>query len=100
MQTNSRRSLTILLLGWILFSPCHLVTLSPCQAHEIDSPMYHDPDLPPPPIEYFFPEKTQALWLKALQQPQADLRCKAADAIARARERGVKGLEVFIPDLL
>jgi HEAT repeat protein len=66
----------------------------------IDSPMYKSPDLPRPPVEWVFPEGAKELWLKALERPEAELKCKAADAIARAYARGVKGFESFIPSLL
>jgi HEAT repeat protein len=66
----------------------------------IDSPMYKSPDLPSPPVEWVFPEGAKELWLKALERPEAELKCKAADAIARAHAKGVKGFESFIPSLL
>src|SRR5205809_7929856 len=65
----------------------------------IDSPMYRSPDLPMPPIVWLFPEKAKDLWLRALERPEADLRCKAADAVALAHRRGVKGLEVTVAPL-
>jgi hypothetical protein len=58
----------------------------------IDSPMYLDPDLPAPPIEYLLPEKLPALWLAALERPEEDYRARAAEAIARAHQIGAKGL--------
>lgn len=66
----------------------------------IDSPMYQAPDLPAPPVVMVFPEEAKGLWLKALERPEADLRCKAADAIALAQRRGVKGLETTVAPLL
>src|SRR5690349_8418654 len=85
---------------------CLLVSLSPCllvcgvvceeaRAYDeaIDSPMYRLPDLPGPRVVVEFPQGAVTLWLRALERPEADLKCKAADAIARARSRGVKGLE-------
>jgi HEAT repeat protein len=55
--------------------------------------MYKDPDLPTPHMEHVFPEKAKGLWLKALERPEADMKCKAAEAIALAHRRGVKGME-------
>jgi HEAT repeat protein len=91
----------------ILLSPCHLVTLSPCQASStwsfdevIDSPMYRDPDLPRPRVVKVFPEGAKALWLRALERPEAEMRYRAAGAIAEARRRGMKGLETTVAPLV
>ena len=66
----------------------------------IDSPMYKSPALPAAPrVVTIFPEKALDLWLKALERPEADLKCKAADAIALAHRRGVKGLQRTIAPL-
>jgi HEAT repeat protein len=75
--------------------------LSPCHAFDelIDSSMYRDPALPAAPVVPLFPEGTTALWLKALERPEADLRCRAAEAIAQARRRGAEGLEVTVGPL-
>jgi HEAT repeat protein len=62
--------------------------------------MYKNPQVPTAPIALVFPDKAQALWLKALEQPEADLKCKAADAIALGQRRGMKGLEITIDPLL
>jgi HEAT repeat protein len=66
----------------------------------IDSPMYRLPDLPGPPVEIVFPEGLRELWLRALQRPEAELRLKAADAIALAHQRGMKGLDAAVAPLL
>jgi HEAT repeat protein len=90
----------------LLLSPCLLVSLSVCLPMRvrgediIDSPMYHDPDLPVPPIVMVFPEKAKVLWLRALERPEAEMRVKAADAIALACRRGVKGMDTTIAPLL
>jgi HEAT repeat protein len=62
--------------------------------------MYRDPELPVPRVEYLFPEKAKALWLRALERPEVELRCRAAETIAEAHRRGMKGLETTIPALL
>jgi HEAT repeat protein len=62
--------------------------------------MYQAPELPVPPVVIVFPEEAKGLWLKALEAPQADLRCKAADTIALAHRRGMKGLETTVAPLL
>jgi HEAT repeat protein len=62
--------------------------------------MYKAPELPVAPrIEVSFPDKLVDLWLKALDRPEADVKCKAADAIMIAHQRGVKGLERTIAPL-
>jgi HEAT repeat protein len=66
----------------------------------IDSPMYHSPDLPVPPSKLVFPEEAKALWLRALERPDAETRFKAAEAIDLAHGRGVKGMETTIPALI
>jgi HEAT repeat protein len=66
----------------------------------IDSPMYHMPDVPMPPEVYDFPEGLKELWLRALERPEADIKCKAADAIAEAHQRGMKGLQTTIGPLV
>src|SRR5581483_8573528 len=66
----------------------------------IDSPMYHIPDIPIPREEAVFPDGLKELWLRALERPEADLRSKAADAIAHAHRMGMKGLESTIAPLL
>src|SRR5213592_592366 len=65
----------------------------------IDSPMYKSPEPAALRVEWIFPEKATGLWLKALERPEADLRCKAADAIALAHRRGAKGMDATIGPL-
>ena len=69
-------------------SVCCLVLLaSPCLAYDevIDSPMYADPALPAPDVVLTVPERAKELWLRALERPEAEMRYRAAAAIARAR---------------
>jgi HEAT repeat protein len=66
----------------------------------IDSPMYRIPDVPMPPVVRVFPEGLKELWLRALERPEADMKYKAAHAIARAHQMGMKGLETTIAPLL
>jgi HEAT repeat protein len=91
----------------IWLSPLLLLSFSPILAvcrgdfdEIIDSPMYKSPDLAAPRREIVFPEEARALWLKALQRPEADMKCKAAESITRAKLRGVQGLEATIAPLL
>ncbi|MBI1915568.1 MAG: hypothetical protein HYS12_12670 [Planctomycetes bacterium] len=64
----------------------------------IDSPMYKAPATPGPEIVTVFPKDALPLWLKAFERPgaEAETRCRIADAVVRARQRRVEGLEVFI----
>jgi HEAT repeat protein len=88
-------------------SACLLAILSPCPLvcrgdfdEIIDSPMYRMPEPPAARVVMVFPEEALGLWLRALERPEADLKCKAADAIVRAHRRGVKKLETTIDPLL
>ena len=65
----------------------------------IDSPMYRRPELPVPSFSTTFPQETIKLWLKALDRPDADMRCQAANTFTVAHKRGMKGLEVAIAPL-
>jgi HEAT repeat protein len=62
--------------------------------------MYRDPPLPFPRTVILFPEAARGLWLKALQRPEVELRCRAAETIARAHRRRMKGLETTIDPLI
>ena len=66
----------------------------------IDLPMYTSPPLPTPRVVQVFPEGALRLWLRALGRPEVDLRCQAADAIARAHRHGMKGLKTSVAPLL
>src|SRR5262245_28863433 len=77
-------------------SPC----LPLCRADEIiDSPMYKDPDLPMSKMVLVFRGEALDLWLEALKRPDADTRCRAVDAIAVAKRRGVKELQNAVAPL-
>jgi HEAT repeat protein len=79
--------------------PCLLQAAGPFDK-VIDSPMYRQPELPVPRVEIIFPQGAKALWLRALERPETDLRCQAAHAIAVAHRDGVKGFETTIDPLL
>ncbi len=66
----------------------------------IDSPMYRMPLLPVPAEVTTFPVKAVPLWLRALERPEADMRYKAAEAIALARRAGMKDLANTVAPLL
>jgi HEAT repeat protein len=65
----------------------------------IDSPMYQSPDVAGLKIVEVFPEKSIPVWLKALERPEVDFQCQAADTIGLAHRRGVKGLDAAIAPL-
>src|SRR5471030_880125 len=92
----------------VVLSSCFLAPLSACRASPpprtfdeiIDSPMYTDPDFPLPRRVMVFSDEAKGLWLRALERPEADLRCKAAEAIALAHQRGMEGLETTVGPLV
>jgi len=87
--------------AWLACAFCMLLAGSTCQAQYelIDSPMYHNPELPRASVVPLFPEDAKDLWLKAFERPEVDLRCQAADAIGFAHRRGAKGFESTIGPL-
>lgn len=66
----------------------------------IDSPMYRLPPLPAPPVDLVFSSRMKELWLRALKRPEVDMKLKAAETIALARQRGMKEREPFVAPLL
>ena len=62
--------------------------------------MYHDPQLPKPAFETGFPPGLLALWLQALERPERDLKRRAAEAIVRAQQEGLTGLDAAIEPLM
>lgn len=98
------------LVGWIV--TCLLGLLSPylpvvCKADyeqaefdpAIDSPMYHRPELLTPKVEYVFPRGAKELWLRGLERPEAEMKCRVALDIAKAHRDGVPGFETTIEPL-
>jgi HEAT repeat protein len=61
--------------------------------------MYQRPDTPGPRV-VTVAEGATALWLRALGRPEAEMKCRAAQAIALAHRSGVKGLETTVAPLL
>jgi HEAT repeat protein len=98
MRCAVRRMLCLL----VCLSTCLPVSSPEARADYdlLDSPMYKAPDLTVPQPVLLFPEKAKDLWLKALERPEADLRRNAADAVALAQRRQVKGLETTVAPLL
>src|SRR5690349_13253379 len=62
--------------------------------------MDSDPHLEPPPVVHQVPPRCKALWLEALDRPEADLQQMAARTIARAHALGMEGLADAMPALL
>jgi HEAT repeat protein len=58
----------------------------------LDSVMYQDPALPVARVVPKLPARLPDLWLEALGRPEAEFKCQAAQAIARAHERGLPGM--------
>ncbi|QDU19182.1 hypothetical protein [Urbifossiella limnaea] len=72
---------------------------SSARADDADSVMYHDPELPLPRVVHQLPARLPGLWVEALGRPEADLKAQAAQAVARAHERGIAGMHVAVPAL-
>ena len=67
---------------------------------EPNSLMESDPDIVTPElVNKIFSPKLKPLWLKAMAQPEVDLKRQAADTIAEARQRGMTDLEDTAEDL-
>src|SRR5262249_3255834 len=66
----------------------------------IDSVMFTDPEIPLARVVKVFPERLLALWLRALDRPEKDLKCQAAATIVLAHCRGMPGLEATVAPLL
>jgi HEAT repeat protein len=66
----------------------------------IDSPMYRLPKVPMQKVVEVFPKETLALWKRALERPEAEMRMRAAEAITRAQQRNVEGLQTTVAPLL
>src|SRR4051794_14115417 len=89
-----------LLVVCLALGACPLPAAAGSSFEAIDSPMYRSPELPLQKTVFVFPEKATALWLRALEWPDADLRRQAADAFALAHRRGFKGFEAAVPALV
>jgi HEAT repeat protein len=66
----------------------------------IDSPMYKLPEVVQVRVVRMLPPGTKELWLRCLDRPDLELRCKAAEAIALAHRRGLADLKDTAPRLL
>jgi hypothetical protein len=63
--------------------------------------MYHDPGIPTAYVVVVSIEAPKLqLWLDALRRPEAESKCKAADAIALAQQRMVARVSVALPEVL
>src|SRR5438270_3770210 len=69
-----------------------VLTVPAVRADDIDSPMYHDPDIALPKVERRFPAGVAQQWIEMLGRPEADYQAQASLAIALAHERGLPGL--------
>lgn len=100
-QPATLSALTAVAVALVLGCPAVAASDKPATSQDdiIDSPMYTSPNLTPR-MEMVFPKGARELWLKALQRPEAEVKCKAADAIARAHRQGVNGFEAAVAPLL
>src|SRR5262249_53726557 len=109
-QCRFSRALVSCLVVFVMALPARAVEgviETPLYDKAIDSPMYRNPDTPSPPTVVIFSKddptqlsrELKRLWEKALDRPEAEIRCRAADSIVQAHRRGAKGLETFIAPL-
>ncbi len=82
--TNGRGFIAIALL---------LVLVSSLQAAEVAPVMDTDPPFSLPEDVPIFSPKLKPLWLKAMNQPEVDLKRRVAETIANAHRRGMSDLE-------
>ena len=83
-----------------LFVCAGMVSFVRAEEVQVDAVMYQDPDIAlPEPIHSLAPG-VKPLWLKALAQPEADLKRQAAETIAIAHRRGLPGLQDTVEPLL
>ncbi|HKB06351.1 MAG TPA: hypothetical protein VKD90_29420 [Gemmataceae bacterium] len=66
----------------------------------LDSVMYKDPESAVSRVVYKLPPELAGLWVEALGRKEADLKAKAAQAIALAHERGFPGMEPTVAPLV
>jgi hypothetical protein len=84
----------------VFFHPSSLIPHPFLAADEpLDSVMYKDPDLPVSRVVYKLPPQLPGLWVDALARPEADLKSRAAQAIALAHERGFPGMDAAVGPL-
>jgi HEAT repeat protein len=65
-----------------------------------DSAMYLDPEIVIPPYKFAFHDGLKPRWIEALRRPDDELQRLAADAIAKATQLGMQGLEDTADDLV
>lgn len=77
-----------------------LALISTLSAREpLDRPMNSSPEPVPQEVRTAYFVEVIPLWTRALDRPETDYRVQTADAIRRAAQIGMPGLEVTIPKL-
>ncbi len=98
MNTNRNMSTTKRL---CLITCAFALLISTARADEpIDLVMLRNPDLPTPKPLRLYHERLIELWLLALDRPEVDMRCQAAQEIAWAHTRGQPGLARMVAPLV
>ena len=96
LRWRSPAAMSLLAAGLIVLT----LAVSRARAVEAEWIMYHDPVLPRPASKIEFPQGLPALWSRALEMPQRDLKRCAATAIVSAHQKGLAGLEVTTQPLM
>lgn len=85
---------------WATFGLTALLVPTARPGDGVDAPMYHDPELPVPRVVRKLPDRLPGLWVEALGRPEADMKRRAAEAIAMAHEQGRPGMIAAAPALV
>jgi HEAT repeat protein len=70
------------------------------RGEDFDSVMYSQPEIPVARVVKSYPGGLVELWLTALDQPEHDVRSRAALALAQAHGGGMPGTAVAVPALI
>lgn len=94
MSLHIRRGLVVA--GFVLW----MGLTGHAQTAEVDQPMNERPKLAKPDTITVWPDGMVALWIKALERPEIEIRVEACAAIGEAHREGMPGLDAAVPALL
>lgn len=91
------------MLSRIFAAVCLFAFVGGVRAEGLPSTMYNDPVLTVPKVITVFshghPDQVP-LWQEALSQPDTEMKCRSAQAIAASHRKGMPGLKIVVPNLL